>query len=156
MKSDNIYWEALAADSNPSDQGSLIASSLCRFIHSGFDSSSFTLSLPLSLYSLNINFPPISFLEFLPSFLHLQLTLLSLLSQSHLQLTMTSPLRSAILLGSPAYPNAIAWSDENLIAVASGHIVTILVPHPPLSLSLFNFCINVSVLSLSLCLSITS
>ncbi|CAL0303395.1 unnamed protein product [Lupinus luteus] len=42
-----------------------------------------------------------------------------------------TPLQPAMLLGSPSYPNAIAWSDENLIAVASGHIVTILKPESP-------------------------
>ena len=31
------------------------------------------------------------------------------------------------MVGAISYPNAIAWSDENLIAVASGHLVTILV-----------------------------
>ncbi|KAF7816631.1 transducin/WD40 repeat protein [Senna tora] len=41
------------------------------------------------------------------------------------------PLQPAMLLGSPSYPNAIAWSQENLIAVASGHIVTILRPELP-------------------------
>ncbi|CAL5189916.1 unnamed protein product [Lathyrus oleraceus] len=42
-----------------------------------------------------------------------------------------SPLQSAMLMGAPCFPNAIAWSDENLIAVASGHIVTILRPDSP-------------------------
>ncbi|KAJ1262676.1 hypothetical protein BS78_09G127700 [Paspalum vaginatum] len=36
--------------------------------------------------------------------------------------------QSATLVASPSYPNAIAWSSENLVAVASGHIVTILNP----------------------------
>ncbi|KAM0911223.1 hypothetical protein ACQ4PT_013606 [Festuca glaucescens] len=36
--------------------------------------------------------------------------------------------QSATLIASPSYPNAIAWSNENLVAVASGHIVTILNP----------------------------
>ncbi|RLM92411.1 uncharacterized protein C2845_PM08G23090 [Panicum miliaceum] len=31
-------------------------------------------------------------------------------------------------IASPSYPNAIAWSSDNLVAVASGHIVTILNP----------------------------
>lgn len=31
------------------------------------------------------------------------------------------------LVGSPSYPNSIAWSKENLIAIASGHLITILV-----------------------------
>ncbi|KAG6714350.1 hypothetical protein I3842_05G198700 [Carya illinoinensis] len=35
------------------------------------------------------------------------------------------------LVAPPSYPNAIAWSDENLIAVASGHLVTILNPALP-------------------------
>ncbi|XP_022642519.1 uncharacterized protein LOC106771179 isoform X3 [Vigna radiata var. radiata] len=42
-----------------------------------------------------------------------------------------SPLQPAVLLGAPSFPNAIAWSDENLIAVASGHLVTILRPDLP-------------------------
>ncbi|CAI0442594.1 unnamed protein product [Linum tenue] len=37
-----------------------------------------------------------------------------------------SRFQAASLVGAPSCPNAIAWSDENLIAVASGHIVTIL------------------------------
>ncbi|XP_057418381.1 uncharacterized protein LOC130712569 isoform X2 [Lotus japonicus] len=41
------------------------------------------------------------------------------------------PLEPAMLLGSPSFPNAIAWSDDNLIAVASGHLVTILRPDLP-------------------------
>ncbi|KAK4273836.1 hypothetical protein QN277_017155 [Acacia crassicarpa] len=44
---------------------------------------------------------------------------------------MASPLQPAMLLGSPSFPNAIAWSEENLIAVASGHIITILRPESP-------------------------
>ncbi|KAK1666622.1 hypothetical protein QYE76_054781 [Lolium multiflorum] len=36
--------------------------------------------------------------------------------------------QSATLIASPSYPNAIAWSNDNLVAVASGHIVTILNP----------------------------
>jgi hypothetical protein len=35
--------------------------------------------------------------------------------------------QSAILIASPCYPGAIAWSNENLVAVASGHLVIILV-----------------------------
>ncbi|RDY03369.1 hypothetical protein CR513_13056, partial [Mucuna pruriens] len=42
-----------------------------------------------------------------------------------------SPLQPAMLLGSPSFSNAIAWSDDNLIAVASGHLVTILRPDSP-------------------------
>ncbi|KAK3042854.1 hypothetical protein RJ639_001127 [Escallonia herrerae] len=40
---------------------------------------------------------------------------------------MASRFQAASLVASPAYPNAVAWSDENLVAVASGHLVTILV-----------------------------
>ena len=40
---------------------------------------------------------------------------------------MASRFQAATLVASPSYPNSIAWSDENLIAVASGHLVTILV-----------------------------
>nr|KYP34426.1 hypothetical protein KK1_044616 [Cajanus cajan] len=36
-----------------------------------------------------------------------------------------------MLLGSPSFPNAIAWSHDNLIAVSSGHLVTILRPDLP-------------------------
>ncbi|MCL7029698.1 hypothetical protein MKW94_025537 [Papaver nudicaule] len=36
--------------------------------------------------------------------------------------------QSAYLVGSPSYPNSVAWSDENLVAIASGHLVTILNP----------------------------
>ncbi|CAI9108897.1 OLC1v1008599C1 [Oldenlandia corymbosa var. corymbosa] len=32
------------------------------------------------------------------------------------------------LVGTPQYPNAVAWSDENLVAAASGQIVTIMRP----------------------------
>ncbi|XP_027366497.1 uncharacterized protein LOC113872844 [Abrus precatorius] len=42
------------------------------------------------------------------------------------------PLQPAMLLGSPSFPNAIAWSDDNLIAVASAHLVTILRPDLPI------------------------
>ncbi|KAI4338038.1 hypothetical protein L6164_016393 [Bauhinia variegata] len=41
---------------------------------------------------------------------------------------MAPPFQAAILWGSPSYPNAIAWSEDNLIAVASGNLVTILRP----------------------------
>ncbi|XP_021300458.1 uncharacterized protein LOC110428852 isoform X2 [Herrania umbratica] len=44
---------------------------------------------------------------------------------------MASRFQAATLVASPSYPNSIAWSDENLIAVASGHIVTILNPALP-------------------------
>ncbi|RZC73863.1 hypothetical protein C5167_049344 [Papaver somniferum] len=36
--------------------------------------------------------------------------------------------QSAYLVASPSYPNSVAWSDENLVAIASGHLVTILNP----------------------------
>ncbi|XP_044461569.1 uncharacterized protein LOC123192915 isoform X3 [Mangifera indica] len=36
--------------------------------------------------------------------------------------------QAAALVAAPSYPSAIAWSDENLIAVASDHLVTILNP----------------------------
>ncbi|OEL24082.1 hypothetical protein BAE44_0014900 [Dichanthelium oligosanthes] len=36
--------------------------------------------------------------------------------------------QAATLIASPSYPNAISWSSDNLVAVASGHIVTILNP----------------------------
>ncbi|KAL8171099.1 hypothetical protein V2J09_022903 [Rumex salicifolius] len=42
-----------------------------------------------------------------------------------------SPFQVAALGASPLYPNSIVWSDENLIAVATGHIVTILNPEKP-------------------------
>ncbi|KAK3042074.1 hypothetical protein RJ639_001776 [Escallonia herrerae] len=35
---------------------------------------------------------------------------------------MASRFQAASLVASPAYPNAVAWSDENLVAVASGHL----------------------------------
>ncbi|CAH9078532.1 unnamed protein product [Cuscuta europaea] len=37
----------------------------------------------------------------------------------------------AALVGAPSCPNAIAWSEDNLVAVASGHLVTILNPAKP-------------------------
>ncbi|XP_018506757.2 uncharacterized protein LOC103962612 [Pyrus x bretschneideri] len=39
-----------------------------------------------------------------------------------------SRFQATVLVGAPSFPDAIAWSDENLIAVASGHLVTILNP----------------------------
>ncbi|KAL5222924.1 hypothetical protein ABZP36_027637 [Zizania latifolia] len=36
--------------------------------------------------------------------------------------------QAATLIAAPSYPNAIAWSSENLVAVASGHLITILNP----------------------------
>jgi hypothetical protein len=47
---------------------------------------------------------------------------------------MASRFQAASLVASPSYPNAVAWSDENLIAVASGHLVTILVIQPTMLL----------------------
>ncbi|XP_039848689.1 uncharacterized protein LOC120707755 isoform X2 [Panicum virgatum] len=41
---------------------------------------------------------------------------------------MASQYHAVTLIASPSYPNAIAWSSDNLVAVASGHIVTILNP----------------------------
>ncbi|KAI3668899.1 hypothetical protein L6452_40116 [Arctium lappa] len=45
-----------------------------------------------------------------------------------LALVTASRFQAVPLVASPTYPNAIAWSDENLVAVASGHVVTILNP----------------------------
>lgn len=39
---------------------------------------------------------------------------------------MASRFQAASLVASPSYPNAVAWSEENLVAVACGHLVTIL------------------------------
>ncbi|XP_030463314.1 uncharacterized protein LOC115683051 isoform X2 [Syzygium oleosum] len=44
---------------------------------------------------------------------------------------MASRFQASVLVASPSYPNSIAWSDENLIAVACGHLVTILNPALP-------------------------
>ncbi|KAF8379920.1 hypothetical protein HHK36_027385 [Tetracentron sinense] len=44
---------------------------------------------------------------------------------------MASRFQAAALVASPSYPNSVAWSDENLVAVASGHLVTILNPALP-------------------------
>ncbi|KAL1203280.1 hypothetical protein V5N11_031874 [Cardamine amara subsp. amara] len=44
---------------------------------------------------------------------------------------MASRFQEASLVTSPSYPNAVAWSSENLIAVASGHLVIILNPALP-------------------------
>ncbi|KAJ0958053.1 putative transcription factor WD40-like family [Helianthus annuus] len=44
---------------------------------------------------------------------------------------MASRFQAAILVSSPMCSNAIAWSDENLIAAASGHCVTIMNPAMP-------------------------
>ncbi|KAK9093786.1 hypothetical protein Scep_025255 [Stephania cephalantha] len=40
----------------------------------------------------------------------------------------TSHFQAAALVAAPLYPDAVAWSDENFVAVAAGHIVTILNP----------------------------
>ncbi|CAH8376762.1 unnamed protein product [Eruca vesicaria subsp. sativa] len=44
---------------------------------------------------------------------------------------MASRFQEASLVTSPSYPNAVAWSPENLIAVAAGHLVIILNPALP-------------------------
>ncbi|XP_042501155.1 uncharacterized protein LOC122079009 [Macadamia integrifolia] len=44
---------------------------------------------------------------------------------------MASRFQAASLVASPSYPNSLAWSEENLVAVASGHLVTILNPALP-------------------------
>ncbi|KAK4764871.1 hypothetical protein SAY86_025961 [Trapa natans] len=44
---------------------------------------------------------------------------------------MCSRFQAATLVASPSYPNSIAWSEENLIAVANGQLVTILSPESP-------------------------
>ncbi|KAF2584267.1 hypothetical protein F2Q70_00036058 [Brassica cretica] len=44
---------------------------------------------------------------------------------------MASRFQEASLVTSPSYPNAVAWSSENLIAVAAGHLVIILNPAFP-------------------------
>ncbi|XP_043695577.1 uncharacterized protein LOC122646148 isoform X2 [Telopea speciosissima] len=45
---------------------------------------------------------------------------------------MASRFLAASLVASPCYPNSVAWSEENLVAVASGHLVTILNPEVPI------------------------
>ncbi|CAK9276707.1 unnamed protein product [Sphagnum jensenii] len=42
--------------------------------------------------------------------------------------TFPSPSSTLALVGAPTFPNSIKWSEDNLIAVASGHLVTILNP----------------------------
>lgn len=37
------------------------------------------------------------------------------------------PSQAVPVVGVPNYPNCIAWSQENLLAVSAGHLVTILV-----------------------------
>ncbi|XP_059628944.1 uncharacterized protein LOC132271549 isoform X2 [Cornus florida] len=44
---------------------------------------------------------------------------------------MASRFQAASLVASPSHPNAVAWSNENLVAVASSHLVTILNPAMP-------------------------
>ncbi|KAL8197929.1 hypothetical protein R6Q57_030087 [Mikania cordata] len=44
---------------------------------------------------------------------------------------MPSRFQAVALVSSPVCPNAVAWSDENLVAVASGHCVTIVNPANP-------------------------
>ncbi|XP_019101892.1 PREDICTED: uncharacterized protein LOC104791166 [Camelina sativa] len=44
---------------------------------------------------------------------------------------MASRFQEASLVTSPSYPNAVAWSSENLIAVAAGHLVIIVNPALP-------------------------
>ncbi|KAL9259965.1 hypothetical protein AKJ16_DCAP21611 [Drosera capensis] len=44
---------------------------------------------------------------------------------------MATPFQVATVVASPLYPNSIAWSEENLVAVAGDHIVTILNPDNP-------------------------
>ncbi|KAI4325969.1 hypothetical protein MLD38_031327 [Melastoma candidum] len=44
---------------------------------------------------------------------------------------MASRFQASILVSSPSYPNSIAWSDENLVAVACGPLVTVLNPASP-------------------------
>lgn len=44
---------------------------------------------------------------------------------------MASRFQGVALVAAPSYPNSVAWSDENLIAVACGHLVTILNPALP-------------------------
>lgn len=39
--------------------------------------------------------------------------------------------QAAALVASPCYPSSVIWSDENLVAVASGHLVTIVNPATP-------------------------
>lgn len=41
---------------------------------------------------------------------------------------MASHFQAVPLVASPSYPNSIAWSEENLVAIASGNLITILNP----------------------------
>lgn len=56
-----------------------------------------------------------------PSSLHSTLTV------QNQSTSMASRFQAVALVASPSYPNSIAWSDDNFIAVASAHLVTILV-----------------------------
>ncbi|KAI3890864.1 hypothetical protein MKX03_025881 [Papaver bracteatum] len=51
--------------------------------------------------------------------------------------------QSAYLVASPSYPNSVAWSDENLVAIASGHLVTILLRYVCLGLSSLCLCLKI-------------
>ncbi|KAK1440419.1 hypothetical protein QVD17_06246 [Tagetes erecta] len=44
---------------------------------------------------------------------------------------MTSRFQAVSLVSSPTHSNAVSWSNENLVAVASGHFVTIMNPAMP-------------------------
>ncbi|KAL3524457.1 hypothetical protein ACH5RR_017291 [Cinchona calisaya] len=44
---------------------------------------------------------------------------------------MSQRFQAAALVASPCYPDSVVWSDDNLLAVASGHLVTILNPANP-------------------------
>ncbi|XP_021763181.1 uncharacterized protein LOC110727897 [Chenopodium quinoa] len=44
-----------------------------------------------------------------------------------------TPFQVASLINPPSFPNSVVWSDDNLIAVATGDIVTILNPEHPQS-----------------------
>jgi hypothetical protein len=46
------------------------------------------------------------------------------------------PVQAVAVVGSPAFPNSIKWSQDNLLAIASGHLVTILVCKQPSIFSL--------------------
>nr|XP_043622615.1 uncharacterized protein LOC122594210 [Erigeron canadensis]XP_043622616.1 uncharacterized protein LOC122594210 [Erigeron canadensis] len=46
-------------------------------------------------------------------------------------MTSSKRFQAVPLVASPTYPNAMAWSHENLLAIASGHLVTILNPAMP-------------------------
>uniref|UniRef100_A0A7N0TBW4 Transcription factor IIIC 90kDa subunit N-terminal domain-containing protein n=1 Tax=Kalanchoe fedtschenkoi TaxID=63787 RepID=A0A7N0TBW4_KALFE len=44
---------------------------------------------------------------------------------------MASRFQACALVSPPAFPNAVAWSEENLVAVATGHLVAIVNPALP-------------------------